>query len=395
MTMRLGVLATHPIQYHAPLYRELARRLDLHVYFAHRQTAAGQADAGFGVAFEWDVDLTEGYSHSFLTNQSAQPGTDTFAGCDTPEIRSAIATNQFDAFLVTGWYNRSYWQAIRACWQTGTPLLVRGDSHLGSPRSRLRQAVKAVAYRAFIPRFDAYLAVGQRNREYYLHYGANPNRLFDAPHFVDTNAFESASAAARTRRTALREANAFRADSRVLLFAGKFTDVKRPVDFVEAVARLAVREPDVEGAMVGDGPLRHHVELAIARTGAPVRLLGFRNQSDMPSMYALSDALALPSAHETWGLVVNEAQACGLPAVVTDVVGCAPDLIDEVATGLTFPVGNLDAFEDAAGRVLRWSESSETAAALRTVTQAHSVGVAADGVLAAVTSLCTPPSLTP
>ncbi|HEX5959497.1 MAG TPA: hypothetical protein VFY92_12685, partial [Hyphomicrobiaceae bacterium] len=64
--MRLAVLASHPVQYYGPLFRALARTLDLHVYFAHRASPGEQARAGFGTAFDWDVDLTSGYAHSFL-----------------------------------------------------------------------------------------------------------------------------------------------------------------------------------------------------------------------------------------------------------------------------------------------------------------------------------------
>ena len=385
--MRLGVLATHPIQYHAPLYRELARQLELHVYFAHRQSATDQAAAGFGVAFEWDVDLLAGYEHTFLTNRATNPSTDTFSGCDTPDIAQVIAQERFDAFLVTGWYTRSHWQAIHACWRTRTPLFVRGDSHLGTPRSALRQAAKSVAYRVFIPRFDAYLTVGENNRKYYLHYGADPERMFATPHFVDTDFFARASAIARQDRPALRETYGLRPDSRVLLFAGKFIDVKRPLDFVRAVAQLAEHDESVEGVMVGDGPLRADVEAAISQTRAPIRLLGFQNQSEMPTMYALADALALPSEHETWGLVANEAQACGLPVIATDAVGCAPDLIDEIRTGCTFPVGDLDAFTQASALMLSQASDRETQDALRAITERHSLECAVEGVIAALTTV--------
>ena len=73
--------------------------------------------------------------------------------------------------------------------------------------------------------------------------------------------------------------------------------------------------------------------------GAPVRLTGFLNQSEMAGAYALADVLAVPSATETWGLVVNEAMACGLPAAVSDAVGCAPDLVDDGRTGATYAAG--------------------------------------------------------
>jgi glycosyltransferase involved in cell wall biosynthesis len=76
-----------------------------------------------------------------------------------------------------------------------------------------------------------------------------------------------------------------------------------------------------------------------------VRFLGFQNQSAMPVCYAAADALALPSAHETWGLVVNEAMACGLPAVVSDTVGAAPDLV--ATTGRIVPAGDVGRLTEA------------------------------------------------
>ena len=383
--MKLGVLATHPIQYHAPLYRALAGALDLEVYFAQRQTAQGQADAGFGVAFEWDVPLTEGYAHSYLQNESGHPSTDSFRGCDTPEIARVVRDGRFDAFLVNGWYTKSYWQAMAACWRTGTPLLVRGDSHLQTPRSLVKRAAKEVAYRSFIPRFDGYLVVGERSREYYRHYGADPERMHFVPHFVDAEFFRTRAASAD--RPALRERYGVGAGSRVALFAGKFTPVKRPLDFVEAVAALVQREPDVEGVMVGDGPLRSEVEGAIARSGAPIRLTGFLNQSEMPGAYAIANALALPSLTETWGLVVNEAMACGLPAAVSDAVGCALDLVDEGRTGATYSGDGVDrsrGLTEALHRALLIANEPATRRALAAKTETYSLDRAVEGTLDAV-----------
>src|SRR6266536_208125 len=124
--MRLGILTSHPIQYQAPWFRALAKVVDLEVFFAHRQSAAEQGKAGFGVAFDWDVDLLCGYRHQFLKNVASRPGVDHFFGCDTPEVAEIIGgqiedrrskiesspsaishlpspTRGFDAFMVTGW----------------------------------------------------------------------------------------------------------------------------------------------------------------------------------------------------------------------------------------------------------------------------------------------------
>ena len=171
MAKRIGFLISHPIQYYAPIFRELAKRCDLTVFFAHRQTAEQQARAGFGVAFDWDVDLLSGYDSRFLANVARQPSTDRFAGCDTPGIADEIAGGKFDAFVVPGWALRSYWQAVRACRRRGVPVLVRGDSQLGGQRNSAVRFAKALAFSHLLRRFDGFLYVGQRNREYLLHYG--------------------------------------------------------------------------------------------------------------------------------------------------------------------------------------------------------------------------------
>lgn len=381
--MRLGVLLTHPIQYYTPLLRALAERLDLHVYYAHRPTAKEQG-AGFGVAFNWDVDLLSGYDHTFLRNEASRPDVSSFGGCDTPEIKRIIAQERFDAFLVPGWYTRSAWQALWACKRTGTPVLVRGDSHLGNPRSLLIRWGKRVIYRALLPLFDGYLPVGTRSAEYFLAHGARMERLFRVPYFVDSALFRGAANQARVDRVALRSSFGLQPDSSVVLLAGKLVPVKRPVDFVEAIARLASRRPDIEGLIVGDGPLRNDVEAVIARTNAPVTLAGFRNQSEMPRAYAAADLLALPSAWETWGLVVNEAMTCGLPAVVSDVVGCGPDLVEEGRTGAIHRTGDVASLAAAIERGLNLAGTPELHEALEEKLRLHSLDAATTGVLRAV-----------
>ena len=89
--MRLGIVTSHPIQYQVPLFRALSELAELHVLFAHRATADDQSKAGFGVPFQWDVDLTSGFSSSFLVNVSEKPGITEFEGCNTPDVVEQIA----------------------------------------------------------------------------------------------------------------------------------------------------------------------------------------------------------------------------------------------------------------------------------------------------------------
>jgi glycosyltransferase involved in cell wall biosynthesis len=343
--MRLGVLATHPIQNHAPIFRELARHCDLTVYFAHRQTPEGQAEAGFGVPFEWDVDLLSGYESAFLANRSRRPATNRFFGCDTPGIDEAIGRGHFDAFMVTGWGVKTYWQAVMACRRRNVSVLIRGDSQLPARRRPALRLAKELVYPRLLELFDGFLYVGRRNRDYLRHYGLAERRLFFSPHCVDNDSFASRAEAERQAR---RDRGGGEAAPKSVLFAGKLVERKRPFDVIRALALAAGQGCRAEAVFVGAGELEDSLRREAASSGVPAIFHGFQNQSRMPSLYAAADLLVLPSDHqETWGLVVNEAMACGVPAVVSDAVGCGPDLIDAGRTGAVFPLGNTTALAGA------------------------------------------------
>src|SRR5438552_18379092 len=95
--LRVAVVTSHPIQYHAPWFRGLAGECRLQVYFAHRQSARDQAQAGYGVEFDWDLDLTAGYAHEYLPNVARNPNVYRLGGCDTPSIFQKLQAGRFDA----------------------------------------------------------------------------------------------------------------------------------------------------------------------------------------------------------------------------------------------------------------------------------------------------------
>src|SRR5882724_8368374 len=129
---RLAIVSTHPIQYHAAWFRRLAcdPGLNVEVLYCHEATAREQGDAGFGVEFEWDIALLNGYQHRFLRNVAKRPGIAGFRGLDTPEIKEIIARERFDAVMINGWHYKSAWQGMHACSKTKTPVMMRSDSHL-------------------------------------------------------------------------------------------------------------------------------------------------------------------------------------------------------------------------------------------------------------------------
>jgi len=341
VTQRLAIVASHPVQYHAPWFRNMAAQpgLDIEVLFGHYASGNEQAEAGFGVEFDWDVPLLEGYAHRFLTNVAAQPSVNTFGGVDTPGVTQVLRHGHYDAVLVLGWHTRAYWQAIQACWREGRAVMARSDSHLHDARPLLTRLAKELPYRYFINRLDACLPVGIWSRDYFRHYGARPERTFLVPHSA---AVPSAARQPSDLRLAGRQAWDLPSDALVCLLAGKLIPRKCPLDFVRAIAR-ASRTAAVVGLVAGDGPLREETARLAQELKAPICFAGFLNQGEMCRAYAAADVLVLPSSQETWGLVANEAMAWGLPCVVSDLVGCGPDLVEDGVTGFTVPLHDIEA----------------------------------------------------
>jgi glycosyltransferase involved in cell wall biosynthesis len=347
MSYRLGLLVSHPIQYYTPWFRYLAERLDIEVFYTHRQDARGQNEAGFGVDFEWDTPLLDGYSYRWLTNVARRPSVSSFTGCDTPQVYDLLQAKRFDAFLVFGWNHKSAIQAIRACWHNGVPVLMRGDSHLRTKRSCIKSVAKYLPYRWFLPRLNAHLYVGKRNKEYLQFYGVPASQLFFVPHFVDNTFFAAEAWQAEKTGKSLEVRAQFNIphNAFTFLFVGKMVSKKRPADFIQACCKI-IDTPEgtnIHALLVGDGHLRTSLELLARPHRKRIHFVGFCNQTQLPAFYKASSALVLPSdGRETWGLVVNEAAACGIPAIVSDIAGCAPDMIDEGLTGYTYPLGNVE-----------------------------------------------------
>lgn len=340
----LAILTTHPIQYQVPWFRKLAALpdVDLTVFFCQIPDAAQQGD-GFGVEFQWDLPLLDGYHYEVLRNVAARPSVTEFRGCDTPEIGRRIRQGGFDAVLVNGWVVKSCLQALRACRRYGVPCIVRGESNALRPRPWWKGAL----HRLLLRQYAALLYIGRSNADFYRKHGVPQERLFPARYCVDNEWFAAAADRYREQRTAIRAAWNIPEESVVFVFCAKFIEKKRPMDFLKAAALAAGRGAPLHVLLVGDGELRPACEKFVAEAGVGATFAGFLNQTEIPKAYAAADCLVLPSDYgETWGLVVNEAMACGLPAVVSDRVGCAPDLIMAGETGYTFPLGNTDSLAE-------------------------------------------------
>jgi len=345
--IRLTVVLTHPIQYYSPWFRFISSRTpELAMTVVHAiEPTPEQQGVGFDRAFSWDVPLTEGFRSVVVRDAKPDDRVDSasFRGLDVPEIADAIAETRPDVALITGWYSITLVRALRACRKLGVPALYRGDSHLLSGPRGWRRTVWTIKTRYLLSRFHGYLSPGRRVNTYLERFGVPDHRIFDVPHAVDNAMFASTAAPYQepSRRAEARREWGIDPDAFVVLFVGKLIPSKRPLNVVRALARLPGR-PSL--LVVGSGPLEDALHTEARQLGVEVHLVGFLNQTELGRAYAIADCLALPSDFpETWGLVVNEALATGLPVVVSAAVGCAPDLVRDGETGYIYPLDDVQA----------------------------------------------------
>jgi glycosyltransferase involved in cell wall biosynthesis len=339
--IRLGILVSHPIQYFTPVYRELANAhdIELTVLFRTRVGVDEYHDEGFGRPIRWDTPLLEGYSHKFLSGKRTLSGTEL-------TIVQEVRRRRFDVLLVHGYNSLTTLLAILTAKLTGTRVLIRGDTRKMDHHRRYtgKRALKSALFK-FV---DGFVSIGTLNREYYANHGVDVRRLFFAPFCVSNSAFRLDGASHAAARARVRGELGLDPCEVLVLFLSKLTAQKRAEDLIRAFALIERQFANARLVIAGSGEQGKQLRTLTADLSLErVVFVGFHNQSELPGLYAASDVFVLPSAQESWGLVVNEAMAAGLPVIVSDEVGAAPDLVEGKGTGIVFPCGDVNALAQA------------------------------------------------
>jgi glycosyltransferase involved in cell wall biosynthesis len=242
----------------------------------------------------------------------------------TARVRQWLDDLNPRAVAITGYYYPAMRAAARWARRNGRASLFLGDSHWADRRRfLLKEWIKGWWVRRH---YDAAFVAGERTAAYLMRLGYPRERIWTGYDVVDNQAFASGASAARAEANRLR--NRLDLPERYFLFVGRFAPEKNVFRLLDAYAayRQAVRHQAWKLVLVGRGPLEGQIRTH-ARGTDGVIFAGFRDSDALHVYYGLASCLILPSVSETWGLVVNEAMASGLPVLVSHQCGCVPELV--------------------------------------------------------------------
>lgn len=348
MPVRLAIVVTHPIQHFVPFYRALAADpgIELHVLYGAPIGVEAYFDEEMQAEISWNMDMLGGYSHEFLgpVPDDDQPSV---RAPNSPQIADRLAAFAPDVALVYGHVQANVHRAIRWCRRHKVPLMTIGDSELLRERTTLTRIAKDVVVRWIFRRYSAFLSVGDRNADFYRHYGAPADRIFRCPFTIDEKVYRAAKADRPALRAQARAAYGIADDAIIALFVGKLSSRKRPVDLIDALAQ--VKGAKVTALFAGNGDQMAKAEARAKGTGVDARFAGFVNVDQLPALYAAADMLVHPSGADPHPLICSESACIGLPMILSDRIGAVgpTDIAREGENALVFPSGDIAALARA------------------------------------------------
>ena len=240
------------------------------------------------------------------------------------------------------------------------PLVIFDNARLQDvPRTGFVNWVKRRVYR----NVDGVLTAAPSHRPDFEAWGMSPSRIFYGVDVVDNDAWAALARGALSNPESTR--SKWELPEKYFLAVGRQVAKKNLDRLIQAygISRAASQDSGFDLVIVGDGPLKRKSQELVHKYGiAGVHFHPFRKPDELGAYYALSRGLVLPSlSGESWGMVVNEAMACGLPVLVSRECGCSQTLVHEGSNGWTFDPLDHEALAKLLARFERLEDSERSA----------------------------------
>jgi glycosyltransferase involved in cell wall biosynthesis len=340
----LAIVLNSITPYHVNLHRLIAAgipELKLHVLVSH-----------WAADFKWNVAIPPEINVARFGAPGEHP-------LENPLLRPLwgwrkggrfiryIRENRVRAVIINGYRFISYLRLMSYCRRHNLPFFVNNDSNIrGEQPLKPHAAVaKRMLYSWWLSRASGVFSMGALGDQFFLKYGADPKRLYRVPCWPDYAAFARIDQDGLQR---FRQKYGLNGRRRYLIYSGRLVPQKRVDLLIDAFAAIADERSDWDLLVVGDGVLRDELQVRVPeRLRQRVTWTGFLDGDEPALAYHAADVLVLPSDHEPWALVIQEAMAAGLVVISSDVAGAAYELIEDKRSGRIFPIGSLKQLKEA------------------------------------------------
>jgi glycosyltransferase involved in cell wall biosynthesis len=309
--------------YRIPVFNALAERpeIDLHIVFLSetdptlRQWQVYKDEIQFRYeilrSWRWRVG-----GHNLLLNRG---------------LHSTLRRLNPDVVIAGGYNYAACWSAAYWAKAASIPFLLWTESTIHDQRKKY--PLVEFAKKRFLNLCSGFIVPGKSSLQYLEQLGVPENQMTTAPNAVDTSLFSNLADAARGNPAVLRARHNL--PSQYFLFVGRFVREKGVFDVIEAYSQLPPEIRNEIGLVfVGDGPARTALHDQSRILQGNVQFPGFLHREELAQVYGLAEAFIFPTLSDPWGLVVNEAMACGLPVIASSVAGCTADLVEDSVNGV-------------------------------------------------------------
>jgi glycosyltransferase involved in cell wall biosynthesis len=337
MSYRVALLTEIISPYRIPVFNALARRkgIELHVIFLAETDPTQRGWLVYKDEIEFSYEVLPSWRRRWgrwhiLLNRG---------------MWSALERFRPNSILCGGYNHPAFWEALTwaklhrvhfAAWVEST-----------SQDQRNPSALAEFIKRRFVRNCSSFAVPGKSSFEYVRSMGVPEARIHKAPNAIDIRRFANLARAARERQAQCRTELGL--PPRYFLFAGRIIPEKGVFHLLEAYTQLAPElRSEVALVFVGEGTAKNElIGKATEVYPGTVVFPGFAQRDQLAAFYALAEALVFPTLSDPWGLVVNEAMACGLAVIASDVAGCTADLVHDRENGYVIPSGNVGKLAEA------------------------------------------------
>lgn len=281
-------------------------------------------------------------------------------------VRKILKRESVETVFLPSYSPMRCFGALMAARSVNARCIMMNETHAGTASNSV---VKEALKKTILRQFDGGLVGGTPQREYFQSLGMRSSDIREGYDVVDNDFYASHSQVAKSDKRHVRQKHGL--PTRYVLSLGRFVEKKNLTLLVKAYAKLAKRSNEQEIPvllLVGEGQEEQAIRDCAAELNIPmfqiekgkppeqqspaIALLGFQQADDVAEIMSLADCFVLPSLYEEWGLVVNEAMACGLPVVVSQSVGSVVDLVRNDVNGLLFNPESVESLEAALFKVV-------------------------------------------